>query len=481
MTSRRRLSVENLQLALEEANGLTRIPKKKLLASSSKDSSGLHNVVKCFHSRVRNEVLRLKQDALCDEDDVYLLGEVMEDYPLLSYENFMNIKKSEDCPEGLRKFFTPFVFLSFVRDKNGCISREDLIRYIQKSIDMDAFALGLVKHSVYANENDNSSPVGNNNSNTTANRNAKKEENSDDMLLTWSPRGVSGLNGHVGTILDEEFERYVYECIPSMSSCRYLDKRFYSFYAYTVTCIFYFYLDMHRRHRLSVKKIINSTLATEWLDFKGGRLSSNKTTKSILGEEVSRNSPYHSYNPYSWFDPAYAEKIYGVYVELDRDGNGTLSMEELYQFTGINDGDNFQLSKCVIKRILEESVTWQPAELDFKGFLNLVLALENKTTTESLNYWWRMINISPTGRLSSEVIIYFYSEIFEALQANEYGAPDPKQLVTEVFDILGCRDERGPTFKDLVTSQQGYVVLSLLTDENGFWMYDNRESLISTP
>merc|ERR1712196_654800 len=109
---------------------------------------------------------------------------------------------------------------------------------------------------------------------------------------------------------------------------------------------------------------------------------------------------------------------------------------------------------------------------DFKGFLNLVLALENKTTTESLNYWWRMINISPTGRLSSEVIIYFYSEIFEALQANEYGAPDPKQLVTEVFDILGCRDERGPTFKDLVTSQQGYVVLSLLTDENGFWMYD---------
>ena len=36
---------------------------------------------------------------------------------------------------------------------------------IQKSIDMDAFALGLVKHSVYTNENDNSSPVGNNNSN----------------------------------------------------------------------------------------------------------------------------------------------------------------------------------------------------------------------------------------------------------------------------------------------------------------------------
>jgi hypothetical protein len=33
---------------------------------------------------------------------------------------------------------------------------------------------------------------------------------------------------------------------------------------------------------------------------------------------------------------------------------------------------------------------------------------------------------------------------------------------------------RGPTFQDLVNSDQGHTVISMLLDVNGFWQYDNR-------
>jgi serine/threonine-protein phosphatase 2A regulatory subunit B'' len=33
------------------------------------------------------------------------------------------------------------------------------------------------------------------------------------------------------------------------------------------------------------------------------------------------------------------------------------------------------------------------------------------------------------------------------------------------------------TLNDLKTSKQGDVIMSILSDVNGFWAYDNRESL----
>ena len=32
---------------------------------------------------------------------------------------------------------------------------------------------------------------------------------------------------------------------------------------------------------------------------------------------------------------------------------------------------------------------------------------------------------------------------------------------------------RGPSFQDLVDSDQGHTVISMLLDVNGFWQYDN--------
>ena len=87
--------------------------------------------------------------------------------------------------------------------------------------------------------------------------------------------------------------------------------------------------------------------------------------------------------------------------------------------------------------------------------------------------------MNKTGRLGPETISLFYRDIHESLRSNGYDAPSPSNVAVEVYDLLGCEDPRGPSFKELVASGQGHVAISMLTDETGFWQYDNRESNIA--
>lgn len=47
----------------------------------------------------------------------------------------------------------------------------------------------------------------------------------------------------------------------------------------------------------------------------------------------------------------------------------------------------------------------------------------------------------------------------------------------EIFDMVKPADPTFITLADLLLSSTGHTVVSMLVDTNGFWMYDNRESL----
>ena len=82
-----------------------------------------------------------------------------------------------------------------------------------------------------------------------------------------------------------------------------------------------------------------------------------------------------------------------------------------------------------------------------------------------------------TGRLTPMKIKYFYNSVHASLIGN-YDAPCAAHVVVEVFDLLACNDPQGATLDDMLTSKQGHVVVTMLLDVNGFWRYDNRESLV---
>ena len=152
-------------------------------------------------------------------------------------------------------------------------------------------------------------------------------------------------------------------------------------------------------------------------------------------------------------------------------------MEEVAEFAGLNRRKRINFTAVAWTRIFEEYIPYRPAELDYKAFVNLVLALENPTTEASIKYFWKILDFDRSGYLSPMKIKYFYSAVHDSLVGN-YDAPSAAHVVIEVFDLLACNDPRGASLSDMLGSKQGHVVVTMLLDVNGFWRYDNRESLV---
>jgi len=251
--------------------------------------------------------------------------------------------------------------------------------------------------------------------------------------------------------------------IPELSGHEEITRTFYPYYVFTAARRFFFFLDTKRTQRISIKKLGHSTVMEELLYLK--RLS--QVQHDVDPAQISTN----------WFSTQNSIKLYNTFLDLDKDKNGCLTVDEMMQFTGTSD-EPAQLTRIALERIFEVNITYAPFEMDYKAFLDLCLAIENKTTIESMTYFWRALDLDRTGRLSPKTITYFYRGVHDALRSVNYDAPNPANIVIEVFDLVGCNDPRGPTFSDLVKSGQGHVVFSMLCDCGGFWNYDNRESLM---
>ena len=208
------VSVENLQRAVEDSFGPSSV--------TSLGGDKCRSILQTFQQRMCNELLQMKKDILADDKAFYLLGEHLQGVSVLSYEDYLDSKNSDLCPPSLRKYFTSRNFLSLARDENGCIACKDFLHFVQRSIDVEAVTVGLLRHTVC--DKDISTPM---------------DENSDG---SWSVNGLSGKDGNLCFITEQELERFLFELIPSIPGCSELDIRFYPFYVYTASRYFLFHL-----------------------------------------------------------------------------------------------------------------------------------------------------------------------------------------------------------------------------------------------
>ena len=403
---------EAIREALREASGADE-------GSQGRSSSGSGS---SLTERVKNSVLIRRLQSLADDATFYQLAQQLQSRSSLSYEAYLDIGRSDDVPENLKSFFSsPSLFLTLARGDTGHVVTDELLRYIQRALDVESTLL---------------------------------------QLLRFSSGGLSA----GGFITEKELERYLFRLIPEISGHDKMPPSFYPYYVFTAARRFFFFLDTRRTQRINIKKLGHSSVMEELLYMK--RLSHVKN--DIDPSQISTN----------WFSTDNALKLYSTFLDLDVSKSGVLTVEEMLQFAGTPD-EPAQLTRVALERIFEANVLYSPLEMDFKAFLDLCLAIENKNTTESLTYFWRAIDMDKTGRLGPSTIEFFYRGVYEALRAVNYDAPSPSNIVIEVFDIVGCNDARGPTFSDIVKSGQGQVVFSLLLDCGGFWNYDNREQLLA--
>ena len=268
-------------------------------------STSTQNVLDQLKQSLRHGIIEKKRASLSTTSDFELLYRSLCSSPTMNYDDFLQY--ATKAPISTQRFFTSQTFLMFPKDKRGGILVESVLRFIQRSIDVELVSLQLIGHG--------------------------KESN------------------YLGYINEQELERFILNRIPEIGACEDLPESFYPYYVFTASRRFLFFLDARRTRRISIKKLAHSAVMEELLFLQ--RISGNNHSSS------SQSQSRHHVNDQiasNWFSSSNALRVFSLYVELDKDQNGMLNQEELSAFTG-PPNEQIQLTSTAIRRIFEVG-TW---------------------------------------------------------------------------------------------------------------------------
>jgi len=252
-----------------------------------------------------------------------------------------------------------------------------------------------------------------------------------------------------GYLKEKDLENFIYELIPSFPQLASLQENFYPFYVITAVRKFFFFLDPKRTGKIWIKDMLTSSILAELYELRQENWSS---------EEAAQN----------WFSVQSTLQVYDQYLRLDLDRNGMLKKSELARYNG-------GLTSIFIDRLFEEYQTFE-GEMDYKAFLDFVLAVENKKSIPSLQFFWRIIDAYKKGAVDTFVINMFFRAVIQRLESRDKFGFRVEDVKDEIWDMAKPKCPYAITFEDLVNCGQGDTIVAMLTDAKAFYEYDQRES-----
>ena len=112
--------------------------------------------------------------------------------------------------------------------------------------------------------------------------------------------------------------------------------------------------------------------------------------------------------------------------------------------------------------------------MNYKGFLQFVLAMDNKKAPEAIQYFWRILDVYHKGAIDSFIINMFFRSIIQKLQAMDKCGFNVQDIKDEIFDMAKPELPMAITLSDLIKCQQGDIIVSMLIDAKAFFDYDQR-------
>lgn len=256
-----------------------------------------------------------------------------------------------------------------------------------------------------------------------------------------------------GYLRESDLENYILELIPTLPQLDGLEKSFHSFYVCTAVRKFFFFLDPMHTGQIKIQDILACSFLDDLLELRDDELPKDQQQNN-------------------WFSAPSALRVYGIYLNLDKDHNGMLSKQELTRY-GMG-----TLTSVFIDRVFQECLTYD-GEMDYKTYLDFVLALENQKEPQALQYFFKILDISGQNYLNVFTLNYFFRSIQEQMRFHNQEPVNFQDVKDEIFDMVKPADPYKITLQDLINCGQGNVVVSILIDLNGFWTYENREVLVA--
>lgn len=88
-----------------------------------------------------------------------------------------------------------------------------------------------------------------------------------------------------------------------------------------------------------------------------------------------------------------------------------------------------------VNRLYEEYQTFE-GEMDYKTFLDFVLAFENKKTIPSLQYFWRILDVYKKGAIDTFVVNMFFRDVIKKLESKEKFGFHVEDIKDEIWDMV---------------------------------------------
>jgi len=252
-----------------------------------------------------------------------------------------------------------------------------------------------------------------------------------------------------GYLRECDLKNYIQDLIPTLPQLEGLEESFHSFYVCMAVRKFLFFLDPLRTGKVRVQDILACSFLDDLLELRD---------QDLKKEQQEKN----------WFSAPTALRVYGQYLNLDKDHNGLLNKEEL---AGLGTGT---LTNAFLNRVFQECLTYD-GEMDYKTYLDFILALENKKDPQSIQYFFRVLDINNKGYLDRFSLNYFFRAIQEQMTENGQEPVPFSDVSDEIFDMIKPADPTRITLRDIINSGKGGTLLNLLIDLNEFWSHENRE------
>eukprot|EP01028_Stygiella_incarcerata_P013828 TRINITY_DN850_c0_g1_i3.p2 TRINITY_DN850_c0_g1~~TRINITY_DN850_c0_g1_i3.p2 ORF type:complete len:502 (+),score=130.78 TRINITY_DN850_c0_g1_i3:157-1506(+) len=217
-----------------------------------------------------------------------------------------------------------------------------------------------------------------------------------------------------GFLQEADVEEYLWDSIVHVNGISDLEEVFQQYYVCTAARKFFFFLDPNGTKRIPIRDVVCSDVHMELIELLHGNLSD---------PEASRN----------WFSWQTFQRIYMEFQTLDTTKNGLLSRDEMRQFR------NGTMTQSFVERLFQEVHT-EEGMMDYSGFVDFVLAMENKKHPAALGYFWKIMDVSRTGSLTVFGIDYFFRDILKELDARGQETVSLEDIRDEIFDMVKPKD-----------------------------------------
>ena len=251
-----------------------------------------------------------------------------------------------------------------------------------------------------------------------------------------------------GYLTESDLDDYLKTQVQHFPFFESIEPRFREYYILVAQRKFFFFFDPKRTGRISINEVVTSSVINEFLEMGDDRL----TPQELAG---------------NWFSEENFRRIYRKYLELDHSNTGLLTKDDLKRYSpGLTD--------IFIERIFEEYQKYNNI-IDFKQFIDFVLAMDNRKHPSSIQYIWRAIDVYHKNAVDTFVINMFYRAVVKKLFNKNKGEYKIDDIKDEIWDMIKPKNPNYITLQDVLKSSYGDLVLSMLIDAREFYLYDQKE------